>query len=208
MKPPSRYPAGPLTLTLIAIIVLAVLAEGIASLLLLAAVLAAALTLRGRSFRLGRQWQLWLSVLGLALISALTVGERDTVLLGIALSSEGLGQGIVMGLRALTIAVAVAVYADLVSVDALARLFERAGLRGLGFALGVAFNMLPTLRVELRHALDTMRLRGGFRRRPLARLKLLSVAILSNVLRHADQIVSAAEARAFDPGLSGEVGRD
>ena len=42
-----------------------------------------------------------------------------------------------------------------------------------------------------------MRLRGGFRRHRLRALRLLLVTILVNALRYGDDVVCAAEARAF-----------
>jgi len=200
--------AGWATAALVFVIVLAVLARGVASFVLLALVLALALRIGNGELRLGRQLHLWLSGIVLIVASAFAIGERDTQLVGLALSTEGLQEGVVMAVRAVTVAGAVSAYANSVSVSDLARLFERAGLSGLGFALGVAFNTLPTLRVETRNAFDTMRLRGGFRRHPLSHLNILTVTIIANVLRHADDIVSAAEARAFEASMVDEENLD
>jgi len=104
-----------------------------------------------------------------------------------------------MALRAVSIALAVGGFAYAVSVDEIARLFEMAGLRGLGFAVGVAFNMLPTLGEIARNAYEAMRLRGGFQRPRVQALRMLLVTIVVNALRRGDEVVEAAEARAFRP---------
>jgi energy-coupling factor transporter transmembrane protein EcfT len=197
-----RWPLTPgwATAALALTIVLAVLAEGIASLALLAAVLTLAVCSGGVKPGLARRWPLWASAAALVGISAFAIGELDSVLWGVTFSSTGLRQGLWMGVRALTIALAAGWYANTVSVSDLTRLFERVGLGGLGFALGVAFNMLPTLRAEVHNTFDAMRLRGGFRRRRLAHFRLLAVVVITNALRHADDIVRAAEVRAFRAG--------
>ena len=105
-----------------------------------------------------------------------------------------------MALRALTIVVAVAGFAASVSVSELAGLMERSGLKGLGFATGVAFNMLPIVRTTATNAYQAIRLRGGFLRHRFTTLGLLLVTVISNSLRQAEDIVTAAEARAYSPG--------
>jgi energy-coupling factor transporter transmembrane protein EcfT len=103
-----------------------------------------------------------------------------------------------MALRAAGIVVAVAGFARSVSALELAGLLERAGLKGLGFSLGVAVNMLPTVRETGISTWQALRLRGGFRGQRIHALRLLFVGIIANSLRHADDIVNAAEARAFN----------
>jgi energy-coupling factor transporter transmembrane protein EcfT len=104
-----------------------------------------------------------------------------------------------MALRATAIIVAVSGFAESVSISELAMLLERAGLKGLGFALGVAVNVLPLLQETATTAFQALRLRGGFRRARLRAMRLLLVTIIVNSLRHADNIICAAEARAFSP---------
>jgi energy-coupling factor transporter transmembrane protein EcfT len=102
-----------------------------------------------------------------------------------------------MALRATIILVTVTGFAATVPVGDLAGLMERAGLKGLGFALGVAVNMLPTVQETVTNAYQALRLRGGFRRQRLQAVRFLLVTVVVNSLRHADDIVNAAEARAF-----------
>jgi energy-coupling factor transporter transmembrane protein EcfT len=66
-------------------------------------------------------------------------------------------------------------------------------------SLGVALNLLPTLQENATAAYHTLRLRGGFRRRPWQALKLFMITVIANALRHSDDVVSAAAARAFEP---------
>jgi energy-coupling factor transporter transmembrane protein EcfT len=151
------------------------------------------------SLRPVRRLEFWILVASGLLLSPFLIGEKDTSLLGVSLSSQGFWAGVWMTVRALSVALAVGGFAYAVSVDEMARLFEAAGLKGLGFAVGVAFNLLPTLEETARNAYEAMRLRGGFRRERLRALRMLLVAIVVNALRRGDEVVEAAEARAFRP---------
>ena len=129
--------------------------------------------------------------------AALLAGPADWTVAGLAISWQGLEAGAQMALRAAAIVVAVSGFSASVSVSALSGLMERAGLKGLGFALGVAVNMLPTIQESVTNSYQALRLRGGFRRQRWQALRLLLVTVVVNALRHADDVVSAAEARAF-----------
>jgi energy-coupling factor transporter transmembrane protein EcfT len=135
--------------------------------------------------------------LGLLLVPAALFGPGDWTLGRVTLSLQGLATGTQMALRAVTILVAVTGFAASVSVSELSGLLERAGLKGLGFALGVAFNMLPIVQETATNAYHALRLRGGFRRQRWRAVRLLLITVVVNSLRHAEDIVNAAEARAF-----------
>jgi energy-coupling factor transporter transmembrane protein EcfT len=144
-----------------------------------------------------RRRRLWL-LLGFLLVpSALFLGPGDWTVWRVTLSSQGLAAGAQMVLRSIAILVAVAGFAASVSVSELAGLLEQAGLKGLGFAMGVAVNMLPTVQEIAITASHALRLRGGFRRQRFQAIRLLLITVVVNSLRHADDIVSAAESRAF-----------
>jgi energy-coupling factor transporter transmembrane protein EcfT len=194
-----RLTAGARLAVLLLTVSLAVLSGGVMSLLLLTAAITYSLLSGDGGLKVAWRWQLWLPLLSLLLLSPFAIGQHDMSLWGVPFSGEGLRASVYMLLRALTIAVAVGGFANTVSVDDLVRLFERAGLAGLGFAVGVAFNMLPTISTEAQTVFDTMRLRGGFRRRRIFAVRMLLITVLTNALRHADDIVCAAEARAFQP---------
>jgi len=147
-------------------------------------------TLRSRRF--------WLFLILLLVPAALFLGGDAQEATGLAFSMSGLQAGVVMALRAIGIMVAVSGFAASVSVTDLGHLLERLGMRGLGFALGIAVNMLPTVQSNLTTAYQALRLRGGLRR-PWMGLRLLLVTVAANSLRHADDIVGSAEARAFSP---------
>jgi energy-coupling factor transporter transmembrane protein EcfT len=154
---------------------------------------------RSPAWRLLARWQLWAFVLPTVALSALLVGERDLHLWGLWFSPEGFWAGVWMAGRAFSIALAAAVFTSTVSVSQMAQLFEGWKLKGLGFALGVATNVLPGIQETMETSYQAMRLRGGFRTRRLRTLKLLLVALIAGSLRRGDDIVSAAESRAFDP---------
>jgi energy-coupling factor transporter transmembrane protein EcfT len=151
------------------------------------------------ALKLFRSWQLWPFIVVTLLLSPLVIGEKNISLSGVWISQEGFWAGLWMTLRALSIALAASVFASAVSVPQMAQIFERLRLKGLGFALGVATNMLPTIQETMETAYHALRLRGGFRRHRLETFRLLLVAIIAGSLRRGDDIVCAAEARAFDP---------
>ncbi len=143
--------------------------------------------------------RLWLFAGILVVSMTLLFGQGDWVIGKMTLSREGFSVGLEMALRALTIVVAVAGFAARVSVSELAGLMERSGLKGLGFAFGVAFNVLPMVRATATNAYQAIRMRGGFRRHRFKAMRLLLITVITNSLRQADDIVTAAEARAFSP---------
>lgn len=161
-------------------------------LLVLAAVVQpAALRLLGRP----RFWPLLLSPL---LIGAFLLGDRGSMLWGLRYSSRGMELGAGMSLRALCLLVLFQVVLGGLSATRMIGVFRSRGLKGLGFALGVAQSMLSTLMETSLTVVHTLRLRGGFRRRPLFSCKLFVVTVISSTLRHAEDIVHAASARGFD----------
>lgn len=140
-----------------------------------------------------RTWVL----LTMVVASSTLVGPSPAWHLGpVGLSTVGAVLGVSMVLRALTIIVALTGLVSAVPVDRLGVVFERVGFRGMGFAVGVAFNLLPLVQRSLATSWQALRLRGGLRR-PLAAARLLLVAAVSGSLRCADDVVLAAEARAF-----------
>lgn len=114
------------------------------------------------------------------------------------LSWTGLSLGLEMAGRALTLMLAFGLGLSSLSLSDLLAVFESLGLRGLGFALGIAMNLLDTLREMARVTFETIRLRGGMRR-PRAAIRLFLITLVSNTLRYGDEIVNAAAVRAFDP---------
>jgi energy-coupling factor transporter transmembrane protein EcfT len=121
---------------------------------------------------------------------------------GLVGSSTLLGVGLWMGLemagRALALTLSLSLGISAISLSDVVAMFDGLHLRGLGFALGVAMNLLGTLQEMATVTLDTIKLRGGLRR-PLVALRLFLVTLLSNTMRYGDQVVSSASVRAFDP---------
>ena len=142
----------------------------------------------------------WLILLALLFIpQMLWLGEIDVQVLGIPISLEGVRIGFITTLRAVVILLAVEGLSQSVSIPEIAEVLERTGLRGLGFSVGVAVNLLPALQKSARNAWYSMRMRGGLRRNRWRGIQLLTVTIISNALRRAEEIALAAEARAFSP---------
>lgn len=129
-------------------------------------------------------------------------GQADTRLLGIPLATANLMAGLQMTLCAVLILVAADSLSASVDITEVAGLLERLGLHGLGFSIGVATNLLPNLRQSSTDAWHSLRMRGGLRASWLRGLQLLLITILANAIRHSEEIVLAAEARAFTPDRS------
>jgi len=168
--------------------------------LLLGSVLLFALLTGGGGLRPLRRPRFWTLILPALALGPLLLGEKDLAWGWLRLSRAGFWMGLWMALRAFCLTVAFSVALNALSVSEMARLFETVGLKGLGFALGVALNLLPTLQETSEATYHTLRLRGGFRR-PWQALKLFLVTVIANALRHSDDVVNAAAARAFEPTL-------
>jgi energy-coupling factor transporter transmembrane protein EcfT len=142
---------------------------------------------------------LWVFI-GLLLVSmTLWVGQSDASLGPLPISLSGLAAGVQMSLRALAITLAVRGLAARVSPGESAGLLERVGVKGLGFTVGVAFNLLPSMERSVRQTLDTARLRGGaLWRRPRV-LWLAALTVLTSAVRRAEDVAAAAEVRGFSP---------
>jgi len=189
-------------LFLIGILITVILAGGAKAFGVLLAVLSFAALFHPPAIKVFSRWRLWAFIVPALLISPLVIGEADLQVWRFGLSTEGFWLGVTMVLRALSIALAVSIVGGKVSVSEMSQLFERMRLKGLGFAVGVALNMLPTVQKTMETSYHAMRLRGGFRARRVETLKLLLVSVIAGSLRRGDDIVSAAEARAFDPSRS------
>ncbi len=148
----------------------------------------------------------WLVILGSLFLVNVFFGvpdqTSDWTVLGFSFSSAAILGGIQMTLRAAVILLAADGLSSSVNIVEVAGLLERGGLRGLGFSIGVATNLLPDLRQSSTNAWHSLRMKGGFRAQWRRGIQLLVVTIFSNALRHAEQIVLAAEVKAFRPDLS------
>jgi energy-coupling factor transporter transmembrane protein EcfT len=152
--------------------------------------------------RVLRRPQFWLLVLTTLALAPFLFGEPDVSVGPLHISSEGFAAGVAMSGRAIGLTLALSLGFAALSLSDMVAVFERLGLRGMGFALALAMNMLSTLQEMAVVTLQTIRMRGGLRR-PGVALRLFLVTTISNTLRYGDDVVNAAAVRAFDPG--GEV---
>ncbi|MCA9978037.1 MAG: energy-coupling factor transporter transmembrane component T [Chloroflexota bacterium] len=127
------------------------------------------------------------------------LGEIDRQLWRIGYSSAGVLAAIQIGLRFVVVLTAVNGFTSTVDIPQVGGLLERFGLRGLGFSLGVALNLLPGLQQSSHNAWQALQMRGGLRRRWWRGLRLLAMTVMTNALRRAEEIALAAESRAFSP---------
>jgi energy-coupling factor transporter transmembrane protein EcfT len=154
----------------------------------------------GQGLFILRKARFWILILSIVAVSPWILGEVDLTWGWLHLSRTGLEMGLWMALRAICLSLAFSVSTGALSASELARLFEGAGLKGLGFSLGVALNLLGTLGTTIEAAYHTIRLRGGFRR-PWLALRLFLITVIANALRYGDDVVRAASARGFDPAV-------
>ena len=73
------------------------------------------------------------------------------------------------------------------------------GFRGLGFTLGVALNLLPSLEKAAINSWQSLWMRGGLRKKRWDGIRHLLVTIITNALNRTEQISLAADGRAFNP---------
>jgi len=148
------------------------------------------------------RWRwLFFSIL-IMLPNLLWVGAPDNSVLGVSISTAGFVIGMQMILRAMVVIVAVDGFSSSVDITEVAGLFERAGLPGLGFSMGVAVNMLPALRRSSQCTWQSLSMRGGLRHQWWRGIRLLLVTIVASALRRAEEIALSAEVRAYSPGNS------
>ncbi len=145
-----------------------------------------------------RRPRFWIFVLTAVAVGPFLIGEPDLALGPLRLSREGWAIGVEMAGRAFVLTLAFSVGIGALSLSDVVAVFDRVGLRGLGFAVGVAMNLFGTLREMATVTFQTLWLRGG-RRRPWLTLRLFLITTVANTLRYGDEVVSAAAMRAFDP---------
>lgn len=147
-------------------------------------------------------WRWLFFMVLLSLPPVFFLGEIDRSFWGIGYSSEGLNAGLQIAVRFIVVLIAINGLTGSVEITAIAGLLERAGLQGLGFSMGVALNLLPSLQQSSLNAWHSLWMRGGLRRQRWRGLRLLIFSIVTNALRRAEEIALAAEARAFSPERS------
>jgi energy-coupling factor transporter transmembrane protein EcfT len=164
------------------------------------AVLTASLLTYEDAFRRLLRWR-WLLLITLLIVpNALWMYNRDLTIAGVPCSGTGLVAGLQMALRALAVVLVIDIFSSHVEITEVAGLLERLGLKGLGFSMGIAVNLLPSLRESSEHTWHSLRMRGGFRAQRWQAVRFLSVTVITNALHRAEEIALAAETRAFAPG--------
>jgi energy-coupling factor transporter transmembrane protein EcfT len=152
-----------------------------------------------RSFRrlMRLRWLVMIALL--ALPPVFLLGELDHSFRGVPYSSEGLSSSLQITLRVIVVLVSVDGFTSSVDIASIAGLLERFGLRGLGFSMGVALNLLPSLQTAAVNTWHCLWMRGGLRKQRWRAVRLLLLTIITNALRRTEEIALAAEGRAFSP---------
>ncbi len=127
------------------------------------------------------------------------LGDLDRIFWSIPYSSEGVSLSSQMFLRIIVILASVDGFTKSVNISSVAGLLEGFGLQGLGFSMGVALNLLPSLKVATINTWQSLWMRGGLRKERWRGICLLLLTIITNALRRSEEIALAAEARAFCP---------
>jgi energy-coupling factor transporter transmembrane protein EcfT len=142
----------------------------------------------------------WMLLAALLLIpNMLWVYAPDVTVAHIPVSLAGAVVGLRMVLNAFVVILVIDIFSCRVAITEVAGLLERLGLKGLGFSMGIAVNVLPSLRESSDHAWHSLRMRGGFQAQRALALRYLLITIITNTLTRAEEIALAAEARAFAP---------
>jgi len=145
-----------------------------------------------------RRWRFWVLLAVAVALGPWLLRRSSLTGADVGLSWLGLSVGLEMAGRALTLSLAFSLGLSSLSLSDLVAVFDRLQLRGLGFALGVAMNLLSSMQEMARVTFETIRLRGGLRR-PVVAMRLFLITLVSNTLRCGDQVVHAASVRAFEP---------
>jgi len=152
---------------------------------------------------------MWRSILTMRRLTLLLIlvisplfflGEVDLEFFGIGISTIGLQTSRQIFFRFLVVMYALEGFTNSVDITSIAGLFERCGLRGLGFSMGVAINFIPTLQKSITRSWQSLKMKGGLRKKRWHGLMLFSLTAVANVLVNAEDIALAAESRAFNPG--------
>ena len=152
-----------------------------------------------RSFRRLMRPRWLVMIMLLALPPVFFLGDLDRNLWGLPYSSLGLVSALQILLRVIVVLVAVDGFTSSVDIASIAGLLERFGLRGLGFSMGVALNLLPSLQTAAINTWHSLWMRGGLRKQRWRGIRLLLLTIITNALRRTEEIALAAEGRAFCP---------
>jgi len=118
---------------------------------------------------------------------------------GLALAPQGLELGLSMLGRTVVLWLAVNTVVLGLSLQQWSAFFERLGLHGFGFTMGVAFHLVPSVLASATDAWHALRMRGGLSAYGWEAPQRLLTAVVSGALRHVDEITAAAQARAYDP---------
>lgn len=146
----------------------------------------------------------WMFLCAFLVLPSIFLGSPlDRNVLGMAYSSLGLEIAFHALCRMLLIFLSVSSFSSMVEISALAGIFERLGLRGLGFSMGVAMNLLPNLQQSTLTTWRVLQMRGGFRRQRWSGLRLMTITVITQALNRAEEIALAAEVRAFTPEQAG-----
>ena len=144
--------------------------------------------------------------LGLLLILVIPplflLGETDQVFLGIRISTTGLEASRLIFIRYLVVMYALEGFTTSVDISSIAGLLERGGLKGLGFSMGVALNLIPSLQISITQSWQSLKMKGGLRKKRWRGVMLFGLTAISNVIVNAEEIALAAESRAFTPGIT------
>ena len=153
-----------------------------------------------------RSWRSVLTMRRLALLLILVIpplfffGEIDHEFLGIGISTTGLQASRQIFLRFLVVMYALEGFTSSVDITSIAGLLERCGLHGLGFSMGVAINLIPTLQKSITRSWQSLKMKGGLRKKRWRGLMLFMLTAVTNVLVNAEDMALAAESRAFNSG--------
>jgi len=127
------------------------------------------------------------------------LGAVDKIFLGVPYSSLGFISSIQIILRFLVVMMALEGMTSSVEISAMAGILERFGLKGLGFSMGVAVNLLPSLQKSCTQSWLILKMRGGLRKSWWKGIKLFSLTTITCAIKRAEEIALAAESRAFSP---------
>lgn len=127
-------------------------------------------------------------------------GEADQLFQEIRISTAGIKVSSQIFFRYIVVLYALEGLTSAIDISSIAGLFERIGLHGIGFSMGVALNLLPNLQKSITQSWHSLKMKGGLRKKRWRGLKYFTLTAITNVLINVEEIALAAESRAFNPG--------
>lgn len=123
--------------------------------------------------------------------------EKNSIIFGIRYSREALFSGVQMVLRGISLFLWLNIFTMHISIGEIVDFFKKTGFTDFGVKLALALNILPILDEEIGNIKAAFLLRTGSRKRVFLNTFRISMTILANVIRRAEEISIALALKGY-----------